>query len=293
MSTRLVEHFDHFVVPVDDIVAAEDFYMDVFKCRIARGRHGEPMRFGLNVHHRQVHAVPHTFFLVAGRRIGVYLQDENRTKPSSVHGAPTCSFETTREGLDEIAAVLKARNVPHDGPGDDDSALASRSLFYNDPAGNHFHLFVPRDRGSNAATLMDVEGPLTAVGYLQLEAPDLAKAVRFYTDIFALELASEGTNRWLKVPEVALRLPSGQGLVLTQVPFSPKGMVLDRMIAGPHFAFYVPSERWSALTDRLSAHGIGHADRAVEIKGRVATDLDTYLNDPSGYVIQLKGALET
>ena len=251
------------------------------------------MRMGLSVLHRMNKAVPHTFFVVAGRRVGVYLQDEPRPKPAALHGAPTCSFETSSGGLDEIAAVLRARDVAHEGPADDNSPIAARSLYFNDPAGNHFHLFVPRERGSEAAKLMNVEGPLTAVGYLQLEAPDLDEAVRFYTDVFALERDSEGVNRWLGAREATLRLPSGQALVLTQVPFRPKGLPLDRAIAGPHFAFYVPAERWDRLMERLSAAHIEHADRAVEIKDRTAADLDTYLNDPSGYVIQLKGELET
>ncbi|MFT5487909.1 MAG: catechol 2,3-dioxygenase-like lactoylglutathione lyase family enzyme [Alphaproteobacteria bacterium] len=293
MTQHLVEHFDHFVVPVDDIVAAEEFYMDVFKCKFALNSRGEPMRMGLNVHHRMANAVAHTFFIVAGRRVGVYLQDEPRAKPDTVYGAPTCSFESTPEGLDEITAILKARNAQYEGPDDDDSPIAARSLYFNDPAGNHFHLYVPRDGGSNAETLMDVNGPLTGMGYLQIEAPDLEKAVRFYTDIFALETASEGVNKRLGAPETTLKLPSGQCLILTGVPFSPKGMQLSRKIAGPHLAFYVPAERWEPLIERLAAANIGHADRAAEIKGRQAGDLDTYLDDPSGYVIQLKGALET
>ena len=287
MTTRVVEHFDHFVVPVDDIVAAEDFYQDVFAGRFALNRHGATMRMGLNVQHRMVGAVPHTFFMVAGKRIGVFLQDEPRPKPAGVHGAPTYSFAATAAGLERTARALKARNAACEGPADDSSALAARSLYFNDPAGNHFHLFQPRD--AVAASTAATDPGLTGVGYLQLEAPALDESVRFYSGIFGLETAWRGTNKWLGAREVALRLPSAQLLSLTEVPFSPKGMPFSRHEAGPHLAFYVPGERWSELMARLSAHGIEHADRAVAIKDRQSQELDTYFADPSGYIIQLIG----
>lgn len=289
MTFNLVEHFDHFVVPVDDIVAAEDFYTDVFDCRIATFANGAPMRYGLNVHHRMVNAVPHTFFIVAGKRIGVYLQDEPRPKPEGVHGAPTCSFETTPEGLERIAAAVKARNALHEGPVDDDGPVAARSLYLNDPAGNHFHVYVPSTPRRSPGNGDTESGTMTGMGYLQLEAPDLEESVRFYSEIFGLEVAEEGRNRWLGVREVSLRLPSGQLLILTELPFAPKGMTLNRHEAGPHLAFYVPAERWDDLIGRLADKGIEHADRAVEIKDRRAKDLDTYFEEPAGYVVQLIG----
>ena len=65
----LVQALDHFVVPVDDIVAAEEFYVQVFGGKIVK-------RNGLNV--RSQSLGPHTFIEVANKRIGVYLQKEER-----------------------------------------------------------------------------------------------------------------------------------------------------------------------------------------------------------------------
>ena len=47
----IAESLDHFVVPVDDLVAAEDFYVRVLGGRITR-------RNGLNVRQRKRGAVP-------------------------------------------------------------------------------------------------------------------------------------------------------------------------------------------------------------------------------------------
>jgi catechol 2,3-dioxygenase-like lactoylglutathione lyase family enzyme len=63
----LVQGFDHFVVPVNDIVVAEDFYSQVFGGKVVK-------RHGLTVRSRSLG--PHTFITVAGKRIGVYLQKE-------------------------------------------------------------------------------------------------------------------------------------------------------------------------------------------------------------------------
>ena len=82
----LVQALDHFVVPVNDIVVAEDFYSQVFGGRIVK-------RHGLNV--RSQSLGPHTFIEVANKRIGVYLQKEERGRLATTRGTPTYSFTTT------------------------------------------------------------------------------------------------------------------------------------------------------------------------------------------------------
>ena len=86
--SQLVEHFDHFVVPVDDLVQAEDFYINILGARLAYNARG-PMRYGLNVHQTTHGMRPHTFFVAAGKRIGVYLQTEHRPPATAGRGAPT------------------------------------------------------------------------------------------------------------------------------------------------------------------------------------------------------------
>jgi hypothetical protein len=85
-SEMLVQGFDHFVVPVNDIVVAEDFYAQVFGGKVVK-------RVGLNV--RSQSLGPHTFITIAEKRIGVYLQKEERGAPITPQGTPTYSFTTT------------------------------------------------------------------------------------------------------------------------------------------------------------------------------------------------------
>src|SRR5213595_1760301 len=100
MSTlNLAQSLDHFVVPVDDLIIAEEFYVRVFGGVITK-------RNGLNVRQRKRGAVPHTFIQIGGKRMGVYLQSEERPHAQSPRGLPTYSFTTTRRGLDELIGDL-------------------------------------------------------------------------------------------------------------------------------------------------------------------------------------------
>ena len=58
-SRNPAQSLDHFVVPVDDIVVAEEFYVRVFGGVIVK-------RNDLNTRQRKRGAVPHTFIQIGG-----------------------------------------------------------------------------------------------------------------------------------------------------------------------------------------------------------------------------------
>src|SRR4029079_13444846 len=130
----VAQSLDHFVVPVDDLVAAEEFYVRVFGGVITK-------RNGLNVRQRKRGAVPHTFIQIGGKRMGVYLQSEERPKPQSPRGLPTYSFITTPRGLDELLGELSNLKLRFDGPLKNSQPFAEDSVFFSDPAGNHYAVY--------------------------------------------------------------------------------------------------------------------------------------------------------
>ncbi len=280
---RYVEHFDHFVVPVDDVVAAEEFYQAVLGCRIAISPRGTPMRIGLNVKQWKGGMLPHTFFDVAGRRIGVYLQTDERARAASVWGAPTYSFVTDETGLSEVEAALLARRSPYAKPDAGETPMAARSVVFADPAGNHFHVYIPRG-GLRSRT---GDGRLAGVGYIRLEAPDLARSVRFYENVFGLEVLERRRDERLGTMEAVMPLPGGQSVILAETPFAFKGTRLSRLEPGPHLAFYVAPERWDPFIANLASRGVPHGDRAADLKDRRGQERDTYIDDPAGYVLQI------
>src|SRR6185503_16074857 len=107
-SLNFAESLDHFVVPVDDIVVAEEFYARVFGGVLGK-------RNGLNVRQRKRRAIPHTFIQIGGKRMGVYLQSDERAKAQSARGLPTYSFTTSSQGLEETVRELRRANYPFEG----------------------------------------------------------------------------------------------------------------------------------------------------------------------------------
>lgn len=270
------ELLDHFVVPVDDLVAAEEFYSEVFGGRIVR-------RNGLNVRHRRRGAVPHTFIKIGGKRIGVYLQSEERSQADGSRGLPTYSFTTTKRGLGEIAEDLGGRGWRFEGPVANSHPFASRALFFADPAGNHYAVYVPQ---SSVDTAGSDPARITGVGYLELEAPDLERSVGFYADVLGFELLGYGKSEIHRNRQATLVMKSGQNLILTEAGFKPKGLVMSRSVPGPHIAFYISAGNWAAALERLEYLKIPNADRGAAKERVPGGNAGTYMDDPAGYVIQ-------
>jgi len=267
----IAQSLDHFVVPVDDLVVAEEFYVQVFDGDITK-------RNGLNTRQRKRGAVPHTFIQIGGKRMGVYLQSETRPKPNGPRGLPTYSFTTTERGLEEVAMELNQLGVAFDGPVRDANSFVRQSLFFTDPAGNHYSVYTPT---ASQVASENSRRRMTAVGYLELEAPDVDASIAFYQNVLGFEVQDRSPDR----KQAILKMASGQTLILTEAPFSPKGLVMSRKVPGPHIAFYVPGANWTAAIAHLDKLGIENGDRGAA-KERVDGQGGTYMDDPAGYVIQ-------
>lgn len=270
-----VQSLDHFVVPVGDMVVAEDFYVRVFGGQITR-------RNGLNVRQRKRGAVPHTFIQIGGKRMGVYLQSEERPRPAGARGLPTYSFTTTDKGIEEVIGELKECGAAYEGPLKNSHPFASESLFFTDPSGNHYAVYTPREDAKPAS---GAAGRMTGVGYLELEAPDLRASIEFYRRVLGFELLNQGVDARSHSKQATLQMASGQTLLLAEAPFSSKGLVMSRSVPGPHIAFYLPAAKWAEAIAHLENLGIANGDRGAA-KERHAGQGGTYLDDPAGYVIQ-------
>lgn len=267
----IAQSLDHFVVPVDDLVVAEEFYVQVFDGDITK-------RNGLNVRQRKRGAVPHTFIQIGGKRMGVYLQSDERPSPSSRRGLPTYSFTTTDRGLEEVGKELDQLDVRFEGPVKNGSSFADRSIFFTDPAGNYYSVYTAKDSSAGSGV---TKGRMTAVGYIELEAPDVDASIGFYQDVLGFAVQSRNAT----AKQATLKMASGQTLILTEAPFASKGLVMSRKVPGPHIAFYVPTANWSAAIELLKTLGIENGDRGAA-KERTGDQGGTYMDDPAGYVIQ-------
>jgi len=267
----IAQSLDHFVVPVDDIVVAEDFYVRVFGGILGK-------RNGLNVRQRKRGAVPHTFIQIGGKRMGVYLQSDERTAPTSERGLPTYSFTATAEGIDAVMRELTKLGVSFDGPVRDALPFAEQAIFFADPAGNHYAVYAPKDTSQHSPYAF---GRITGVGYIELEAPDVDASIKFYHDVLGFAVQSRSADD----KQATLTMASSQTLILTKAPFASKGLVMSRKVPGPHIAFYVPTAKWAEAIEHLAKLGIENGDRGAA-KEPSADRGGTYMDDPAGYVIQ-------
>jgi len=267
----IAQSLDHFVVPVDDLVVAEDFYARVFGGILGK-------RNGLNVRQRKRGAVPHTFVQIGGKRMGVYLQSDERPAPGSARGLPTYSFTATAEGIAAVTKELTKLSVKFDGPITDALPFAEQTIFFADPAGNHYAVYVPMDSSQHSPYAF---GKITGVGYIELEAPNVVASIKFYHDVLGFKVQSRSADG----KQATLKMASGQTLILTQAPFASKGLVMSRKVPGPHIAFYVPTAKWIEALEHLAKLGIENGDRGAA-KEPSADRGGTYMDDPAGYVIQ-------
>jgi len=267
----IAQSLDHFVVPVDDLVVAEEFYSRVFGGMLGK-------RNGLNVRQRKRGAVPHTFIQIGGKRMGVYLQSDERLGPAGARGLPTYSFTTTERGLELVMKELNELGAVFDGPVRSPWPFADQSLFFTDPAGNHYAVYTPKDSTAQPSAAI---GRMTGVGYIELEAPNVDASVQFYQNVLGFEVQSQSANP----NQATLKMASSQILILTEAPFSSKGLVMSRKVPGPHIAFYVPGTKWTAAIEHLGKLGVENGDRGAA-KERTGDQGGTYMDDPAGYVIQ-------
>jgi catechol-2,3-dioxygenase len=267
-GANLAESLDHFVVPVDDLIVAEEFYTRVFGGMITK-------RNGLNVRQRKRGAVPHTFIQIGGKRMGVYLQSDERPRPESARGLPTYSFTTTVQGLEQTMTELSDLHAAFTGPVANAHSFADQTIFLTDPAGNHYAVYTPETFDDKSSR----NKPMTGVGYIELEAPDVNASIDFYAKVLGFEVQDKSNA------QATLKMASGQTLILTRAPFSSKGLVMSRKVPGPHIAFYVPAAKWKDALTHLETLGIENGDRGAA-KERTGEQGGTYMDDPAGYVIQ-------
>src|SRR4051794_6138191 len=129
---------DHFVVPVDDLPVAEDFYARVLGAPIV-------VRHGLNVRERAKDVPLHTFVEIAGKRIGLFLQTELRPQPAGLRGVPSHAFQAAPAEMEQLIATVRQNSVAFEGPVEHAPPFPiAASLYLCDPAGNYLEFCIWR-----------------------------------------------------------------------------------------------------------------------------------------------------
>ena len=124
---------------------------------------------------------------------------------------------------------------------------------------------------------------MTGVGYIELEAPDVTASIQFYTTVLGFELMNRSGRHAV---QATLKMASGQTLILTQAPFSSKGLRHEPQSAGTAYRFL----RTGCELERraIAVGGSWASPMATAVRPRSATMAKAARTwtIPAGYVIQ-------
>jgi catechol 2,3-dioxygenase-like lactoylglutathione lyase family enzyme len=268
-ATVTIERLDHFGMPTNDLLRAEEFYTQVLEGVVA-------VRNGLTTRHRQTNLPPLFFIDIGHHRLGLHLQREFLPSVDAVRGLPSFAFEFAPAVFERIVRRLRERDVPHEGPVQQATVLGPmRLVYFLDPDGNHL------EACTSEQSPVPADEPL--LRRMELESRDLDRSERFYTQGLGMRVAAHGTD-FRGGRELTLQGHSDQFLVLHEV--ATLSRVHGRRWWGPHYAIHVRPEDFEALLDQVERYGVQLIDhRPVP---RRIDEGDIYFDDPDGNVIQLE-----
>ena len=238
-STSIVR-IDHGVVPTNDLGKSLNFFTKVL---------GGELMMLVNVNLRGLNReVPEmAFFTVANHRgFGAALQEQPIPEPVRSLEGPVWGFEVDERGVDGVAASLRQREVPFEGPVEyaSPSPIAA-SVFLPDTHQNMYELSTRRDKKSSAEPGQGDLG-LRRISHVRLEVTDLVAARQWYMETLGLEETDQvpgDRQLTLAVSE------TGQLFILHEVPEMTQRSHYCR---GPHVDVKVPIGSYEAFISRLT-----------------------------------------
>lgn len=255
-ANGVVNHLDHFVLPVTNPDRAEKFYTEVMGARTLK-REGDS-------------SVTRIFMKLGENHIGLFSQNKavmpKRERldgyPRAAFGVPENEFPALSDKIVRASSLVKAiENEPALG------CSWREGFAFVDSEGNL--LEVSKQKGLGKARLH----------HLHFDTTDLQKSVEFYKAIFSFEIVKSGGQAAI------IGVPSDQQLVLNGVDALSE--VTRTPYRGRHYAFHVSDENYAAIIEKLHRAGIDERDEHGEREGRRPGQLGTYFKEPSGFRLQI------
>ena len=250
------ETIDHIAIPVRNLQRNQDFYVETLGLKFKTTR-------------RNPDGSPRQTYVLAGDNIiGLHLPGiDAATSPSS---GPRIGIGTSPERFAQVEANLKAAGHPMRGPIDHDGDMPfSRSLYFDDPDGNHLE-FCIRRKGSQAER----------ISHTLFETRNLSRAIEFYSEAL-------GTDAPLYCgSEVFVPVQNGQMIGLVEVTeLAERSTKHGR---GCHMAMNVPQEDFDAMVELIVRHGgKTQGDKRADDGLRPEGERSIYLFDPDNNRLQI------
>jgi len=251
-----VESIDHIAIPVRDLPVNQKFYVEVLGLKFKTTRcnpDGSPRQ---------------TYVLAGNNIIGLHLPGISAGPSSSA--APRIGVSVTIERFQQIEQNLKLAKHTFRGPIEHSTeASLARSIYFDDPDGNHLEFCVRRSE------------PLSeCISHTVFETCNLKKTLTFYTEVFGTAVPLACGN------ETLIPVQSGQMIGLVQVDeMSERSKKHGR---GCHMAMDVPQDDFDSMVALVERYGgKTQGDRRAEDGLRPEGERSIYFFDPDNNRLQI------
>jgi catechol 2,3-dioxygenase-like lactoylglutathione lyase family enzyme len=251
-----VETIDHIAIPVRDLETNQNFYVDMLGLKFKTTR-------------RNPDGSPRQTYVLAGENIiGLHLPGVRASTSSS--SGPRIGISMTSERFEQIERNLRSASCPFTGPVEQsDEAPLLRSIYFDDPDGNHLEICLRR-----------VEPRGECISHTVFETRNMKKALTFYSEVL-------GTG----VPIACgaeMMLPARNGQMIGLVEVEALSERSKKHGRGCHLAMNVPQEDFDSMVALVERHGgRTQGDKRADDGLRPEGERSIYFFDPDSNRLQI------
>ena len=251
-----VETIDHIAIPVRDLEANQNFYVDRLGLKFKTTR-------------RNPDGSPRQTYVLAGENIiGLHLPGIGAGPSASV--GPRIGVSVCSDHFTQVEEYLRRANHPFSGPVEHSpDAPFTRSIYFDDPDGNHLEFCLRRR-----------EPLYECISHTVFETRNMKKALTFYSQVLGTGVPIEFGD------EMLISTRSGQMIGLIEVAeLSERSKKHGR---GCHMAMNVPQEDFDSMVALVERHGgKSQGDKRADDGLRPEGERSIYLFDPDNNRLQI------
>ncbi len=251
-----VETIDHIAIPVRDLSANQEFYLNTLGLKFKTTR-------------RNPDGSPRQTYVLAGDNIiGLHLP--GISAGSSASAGPRIGVSVSSDRFTQVEENLQRANHPFTGPVEHSAeAPLARSIYFDDPDGNHLEFCLRRR-----------EPLCECISHTVFETRNLKKALTFYSEVLGAGVPLPRSNEML--------MPTRNGQMIGLVKVAELSERSKKHGRGCHMAMNVPQEDFDAMVALVERHGgRSQGDKRAQDGLRPEGERSIYLFDPDNNRLQI------
>lgn len=275
-----VNRIDHFVLQVNDVWRAFEFYRDLLGAKVD---HMAGMDTG-RLWHRGNQIL---FIQIAGHKgVGFCVSNVEVPPAKRLCEHYTFGFEVTPRQFDQMQDLLRKRNISYETDSYEPGFLLQRSLFFQDLDGHTNEVCVRAGEDSRQQANANRDGAVMPlrISHIRVEVTSATNACRWFEQVLGFELIAE------RAGQVYLKTQEGDQLIILK-PTSDLS-VRREFVRGPHIDFQASPGAYSAIFERIKDREGYWDDAPHPFDGPRGVDhnVTVYFRDPDGNRYQVSPA---